>query len=144
MAHKNRKKLNFIFGSAASSLLRAEGFSCSMEVLWGALWISKLKFKKKIFFTRFLSQFVVIKTPWIRIHLKWWIQIHNTGFYDLVILCCRRNGGNAHFSLPFWSWGKVLIWSEHPDPEKESINTDFYTYTYFSFLHNIYLKYKTS
>jgi hypothetical protein len=47
MTHKHRKKLlNFIFRSAGCSLLRAEGFSCSLV-------ISKLQFliqkrKKKI------------------------------------------------------------------------------------------------
>jgi hypothetical protein len=39
LSHKNRKK-----GSAGCSLLRAEGFSCSMDVLYGGLRISKLQF----------------------------------------------------------------------------------------------------
>ncbi len=42
MTHKNRKKLrNFMFWNA---LLRAEGFSCSLDVLCGGLGISKLQF----------------------------------------------------------------------------------------------------
>jgi hypothetical protein len=37
-AHKNRKKgRNFMFGSAGCSLLRAEGFSCGLDVLHGGL-----------------------------------------------------------------------------------------------------------
>ncbi len=42
---KNRKKDRiFIFWSAGCSLLRAEGFSCSLGVLYGGLGISKLQF----------------------------------------------------------------------------------------------------
>jgi hypothetical protein len=45
MTHKNRKKYrNFMFWSAGCSLLRAEGFSCSLGVLYGGLGISKLEF----------------------------------------------------------------------------------------------------
>jgi hypothetical protein len=42
LTHKNKKKLrNFIFWSAGCSLLRAEGFSCSLDVLYGGLERSK-------------------------------------------------------------------------------------------------------
>ncbi len=34
---------NFMFYSAGCSLTRAEGFSCSLEVLYGGLWISKVQ-----------------------------------------------------------------------------------------------------
>jgi hypothetical protein len=50
MSHKNRKKSRiFMFLSTGCSLLRAEGFSCSLGVLYGGLGISKLQFliKKK-------------------------------------------------------------------------------------------------
>jgi hypothetical protein len=41
MTQKNIKQLlNFIFLSAGCSLLRVEGFSCSLEVLYGGLGIS--------------------------------------------------------------------------------------------------------
>jgi hypothetical protein len=51
MTHKNRKKLiNFIFVSAGCSLLRAEGFSCSLNALYGGLGI----FFSCIFFLKFL------------------------------------------------------------------------------------------
>jgi hypothetical protein len=33
-----------MFGSAGCSVLRAEGFSCSLDVLYGGSGISKLKF----------------------------------------------------------------------------------------------------
>ncbi len=39
-----RTPKNKMFWSAGSSLLRAEGFSCSLDVLYGGLGISKLKF----------------------------------------------------------------------------------------------------
>jgi hypothetical protein len=42
MAHKNREKIrNFMFCSAGCSLLRTEGFFCSLEVLYGGLGIGK-------------------------------------------------------------------------------------------------------
>jgi hypothetical protein len=45
MTHKNRKKSRiFMFLSPGCSLLRAEGFSCSLGVLYGGLGISKLQF----------------------------------------------------------------------------------------------------
>jgi hypothetical protein len=47
MTHKNRKKSRiFIFLSIGTgcSLLRAEGFSCSLGILYGSLGISKLQF----------------------------------------------------------------------------------------------------
>jgi hypothetical protein len=43
--HKNTKKYRiFMILSAGCSLLRAEGFSCSLGVLYGVLGISKLQF----------------------------------------------------------------------------------------------------
>jgi hypothetical protein len=45
MTHKNRKKARiFMFLSTGCSLLRAEGFSCSLGVLYAGLGISKLQF----------------------------------------------------------------------------------------------------
>jgi hypothetical protein len=45
ISRKNIKKLiNFIFSSAGCSLFRAEGFSCSLDVLDVGLGISKLYF----------------------------------------------------------------------------------------------------
>jgi len=65
MTHKNRKKYRiFMFLSTGCSLLRAEGFSCSLGVLYGGLGISKfqflikkieIKFPTKIFFFNFRS-----------------------------------------------------------------------------------------
>jgi hypothetical protein len=44
MTHKNRKKSRiFMFLSTKCSLLKAEGFSCSLGVLYGGLGISKLQ-----------------------------------------------------------------------------------------------------
>ncbi len=66
--------INFILLSVICSLLRAEGFSCSLGVLYGCLGIRKLQFLiKKIIFFSFWST-----KPWIRIritnliHLKCW------------------------------------------------------------------------
>ncbi len=48
MTHKNRKKYRiFMFWSAGCSLLRAEGFSRSLGVLYGGLGISKWQFLNK-------------------------------------------------------------------------------------------------
>ncbi len=45
MAHKNEEKSRiFMFLSTGCSLLRGEGFSCSLGVLYGGLGISKLQF----------------------------------------------------------------------------------------------------
>jgi hypothetical protein len=65
MTHKNRKKSRIVmFLSTGCSLLRAEGFSCSLGVLYGGLGIRKLqflikkieiKFPAKIFFFNFRS-----------------------------------------------------------------------------------------
>jgi hypothetical protein len=45
MTHKNKKKSRiFMFLSTGCSLLRAEGFSCSLGVLYGGLGIIKLQF----------------------------------------------------------------------------------------------------
>jgi hypothetical protein len=41
--HKYKKKIkNFMFISAGCSLLRAEGFFCNLDVLYGGLGIGKL------------------------------------------------------------------------------------------------------
>jgi hypothetical protein len=45
MTHKNRKKYRiFMFLSAGCFLLRAEGFSCCLGVLYEGLGINKLQF----------------------------------------------------------------------------------------------------
>ncbi len=45
MTHKNRKKSRILmFLSTGCSLLRAEGFSCSLGILYGDLGINKLQF----------------------------------------------------------------------------------------------------
>jgi len=55
MTHKNRKKSRiFMFLSTGCSLLRAEGFSCSLGVLYGGLGISKLQFLIKKIKIKFL------------------------------------------------------------------------------------------
>ncbi len=73
-----------MFWSVGWPLLRAEGFFCILDILYGGLGIGKLQFYIKIFF--FFScnffQFLSLK-PWIRIgsgsglvfSLKWWIRI---------------------------------------------------------------------
>jgi hypothetical protein len=80
-----------MFWSVGWPLLRAEGFFCNLDVLYGGLGIGKLQFliKKKFnfFFNRnFFLQFLVIRAldpDWIRIRsgsgfvlsLKCWIRI---------------------------------------------------------------------
>jgi hypothetical protein len=69
--------------NAGCSLLRAEGLFCSLDVLYGGLGISKLKY----LITRYVKnihlyffQFLIIK-PWIRI----WIWIHLKGSIRIQI-----------------------------------------------------------
>ncbi len=58
---KNRKKDRiFIFWSAWCSLLRAEGFSCSLRVFYGGLGISKLQFLIKKIKIKFLVVFSIL------------------------------------------------------------------------------------
>ncbi len=52
----------FLFWRAGCSLLRAEGFSCSLDVLYGDLRISKLKNKIQIFFCCSCFLYLVLKT----------------------------------------------------------------------------------
>ncbi len=55
MTQKNRKKDKiFICWSAGCSLLRAEGFSCSLGILYGGLGIRKLQFLIKKIKIKFL------------------------------------------------------------------------------------------
>jgi hypothetical protein len=71
MTHKNRKQYRFfMFWSAGCSLLRAEGFSCSLGVLYGGLGISKWQFlikELKIQFPAVIFYFILGLKPWIRI-----------------------------------------------------------------------------
>ncbi len=67
---------SFMFWSAGSSLLKTEGFFCSLDVLYGGLGICKLLFliqiKIEFFFSCNFFQFLVIKTldpDWIRIRI---------------------------------------------------------------------------
>jgi hypothetical protein len=56
MTQKNRNKDRiFIFSSAGCLLLRAEGFSCSLGVLYGGLGKSKLQFLIKKIKIKFLA-----------------------------------------------------------------------------------------
>ncbi len=87
---KERKKLkiNVMFWSAGCSFWRAEGFSCSLNVLYGGLGISELQIlikKIEIFFVYFFSVFghrnpgsglVFSLKCWIRIRIQW-IRIRN-------------------------------------------------------------------
>jgi hypothetical protein len=68
-------------GSAGCSLLRAEGFSCGLDVLYGGLFaFFDLKEEEKFSYNKFFSFWT--SKPWILIHLKCWIRIrfNNTGF----------------------------------------------------------------
>jgi hypothetical protein len=67
--------------SAGCYLLRAEGFSCSLDVFYGGLGISKLKFlkeKKNIFFSssKIFPILVnkILDPDWIRIRFRIGIQ----------------------------------------------------------------------
>ena len=61
MTHKSRKVFfKFMFSSVGWPLLRAEGFFCNLDVLYGGLGIGKLPF-----FFNFWSL-----KPWIRIGVQ--------------------------------------------------------------------------
>jgi hypothetical protein len=71
MPYKNSKKLrNFMFGSAGCSLLRAEGFSCSLDILYGGLGISKLQFLSAVIFLNFWSSEPLIRIGTVPIQPK--------------------------------------------------------------------------
>ncbi len=131
MTHKNRKKCRiFMFLSTGCSLLRAEGFSCSLGVLYEGLGISKLQFFiKKIevkFPANIFFKFQVIK-PWIQIRdpypesgirirnqKKCWIWIR----IRIRIKSMRiRNPGKEFTSL------SSLQNQENPDPFVRGIDT---------------------
>ncbi len=98
MTHKNRKKVrNFMLWSAGCSLLRVEGFSCSLDVLYGGLRIrlGKIaifdqKISKQFFRCNFFKFLIKLKNTgsgspsvfslkcWLRIRTQW-IRIRNTG-----------------------------------------------------------------
>jgi hypothetical protein len=63
-----------MFSSAGCSLLRAEGFFCNLDILFGGLGIGKLQFLIKKKFNFFFSyKFFSIfghQTPWIRIDIQ--------------------------------------------------------------------------
>ncbi len=59
MTHKNRRKSRIVL-STGCSLLRAEGFSCSLGVLYGDLGISKLQFLIKKIDIKFSCKFFPI------------------------------------------------------------------------------------
>jgi hypothetical protein len=64
-----------MFRSAGCSLLKAEGFFCNLDVLYGGLGKGKLKFLIQKFFFQAVNlfQFLVIKTldpDWIRIDIQ--------------------------------------------------------------------------
>ncbi len=67
MTKKHRKEsINFIFWSAGCSLLRAKGFFCSFDVLYGGLWISNFwskKERKKRFPLYFSSVLIRVSDP---------------------------------------------------------------------------------
>jgi hypothetical protein len=66
MTHKNRKKSGiFMFLSTGCSLLRAEGFSCSLGVLYGGLGISKLQFLIKKIEIKIPAKSMRIRNPGI-------------------------------------------------------------------------------
>jgi hypothetical protein len=67
---KIKELMKLIFFSAECSLLRAEGFSCGLDVLNGWQGISKLQFlMKKLYLKNFQQYFFNFcsSKPWIRI-----------------------------------------------------------------------------
>ncbi len=84
MTHKNRKKSRiFMFLSTGCSLTRAEGFSCSLGVLYGGLEINKLQF---------LIKKIEIKFPAINFFFNFWSSNPVSGS------AIRKNAGSGSVS----------------------------------------------
>ncbi len=85
-----KKYINFIFWSAGCSLLRAEGVSCSLDVLYGKTFLAVF------FFCKFW-----LSKPWIRIriHLKCWIWIRFRIWF-LCVLCKSHRSGQKWWATP--------------------------------------------
>jgi hypothetical protein len=103
MALKNGKKLvNLIFLSAGCFLLRAEGFSFSLDVMYGGQGISKL-------------QFFFIKKE------KNVIGIFSFNF-------CHQNPGSGLDPYPYWIRIRILkLLDPDPYPVPDSMNPDHNT-----------------
>jgi hypothetical protein len=72
---KVKNFLKFMLWSVRWSLLRAEGFFCNLNVLYGGLGIGKLQILiKKIFFTTVIFVNFWSLKPWIRIRIRIGIQ----------------------------------------------------------------------
>jgi hypothetical protein len=77
--------MNLFFSSAGCSLLRAEGFFCSLDILYTGFrdkYIKSFDQKKIYKFSAVFFFYFLSSKPWIRIriririHLKCWIRIH--------------------------------------------------------------------
>jgi hypothetical protein len=83
MTHKKQRKVMkvHVFWSAGCSLLRAENFSCSLDVFYGGIGISKLQVLIKTNIYIWAVQFFQCwpSEPWIRIRIHW-IRIQNTAY----------------------------------------------------------------
>ncbi len=106
MTHKHRKKLtNDIFSGC--SLLRTEGFSCSVDVLYGGL-RPKLQFLIQKFSAVFFSPWIWIGSGSVSDSLEmldsypdsmnpdpqlWQILIRNPGYNGKTSGCCHANCG---------------------------------------------------
>ncbi len=97
---QNRIQLmNFIFWSAGCSLLRAQSFSCSLDVLYEGLGISKLQFLINFSCIFFLLHFLVIKTLYPDLELEmldqypvWCILWLKSVYPRYVCLHCTYGG----------------------------------------------------
>ncbi len=113
MIHKNRKKgnkLNFLKYWIFSC--KAEGFSCSLDVLYGGLGISKLLFLIKKDFKQF--QLYIFfnfwsSKPWIRVHLKCWIRSGSKTLVAASGLVWIRPHTNEHWSCCRRSHRSLLL-----------------------------------
>ncbi len=120
---KEEKNLyKFMYWSVGWPLLRAEGFFCNLDILYGGLGIGKLQFLIKIFFfsaviffnfwslkpwIRIGSGSVLVSSLniWIRIRKKW-IRIRNTaGNNDLLALGCP----SSHYRTCFTFYYSALL-----------------------------------
>ncbi len=102
---QNRKKfINFLFWSSGCSLLRAEGFSCSLDVLLGGLGISNCNFNLKRFKKNFQLYSIFVFNFWsskpgsrldpdpdsLNPDPQHWSIVHFLIYFILSLLYCDR------------------------------------------------------
>ncbi len=103
-----------MFWSSECSFLRAEGFFCNLDVLYGGLGTGYLGFFlcRKFFFPAVnFFNFLLIKTldpDWIRIRIKW-LRIRNTAYRIGYSTFRHRTTLSRNFCCPSGTRGSHIV-----------------------------------